>query len=90
MMNCLTPNYYTIKLGKYKFQYTIKRKNRLPSNCDVPEDASMVLQNLSEVLIIAYPLILIVLFLIARFIAGRSIKPISSIIETSNIITKII
>jgi signal transduction histidine kinase len=27
-------------------------------------------------------------FLIARFIAGRSIKPISSIIETSNIITK--
>jgi signal transduction histidine kinase len=52
------------------------------------EDASMVLQNLSEVLIIAYPLILIVLFLIARFIAGRSIKPISSIIETSNIITQ--
>jgi sensor histidine kinase YesM len=48
----------------------------------------MVLQNLSEVLIIAYPLILIVPFLIARFIAGRSIKPISSIIETSNIITK--
>jgi hypothetical protein len=38
------------------------------------EDASMVLQNLSEVLIIAYPLILIVLFLIARFIAGRSIN----------------
>ncbi|PKH68324.1 two-component sensor histidine kinase [Flavobacterium sp. ALD4] len=52
------------------------------------EDASMVLQNLFEVLIIAYPLILVVLFLIARFIAGRSIKPISSIIETSNIITK--
>jgi signal transduction histidine kinase len=52
------------------------------------EDASMVLQNLSEVLIIAYPLILIVLFLIARFIAGRSIKPISAIIETSNGITQ--
>ncbi|WP_369765121.1 ATP-binding protein [Flavobacterium sp. WC2429] len=52
------------------------------------EDASMVLQNLSEILIIAYPLILLILFLIARFIAGRSIKPISSIIETSNIITK--
>lgn len=51
------------------------------------EGASMVLQNLSEILIIAYPLILIILFLIARFIAGRSIKPISSIIETSNIIT---
>lgn len=52
------------------------------------EDSSMVLHNLFEVLIITYPLILIVLFLIARFIAGRSIKPISSIIETSNIITK--
>ena len=52
------------------------------------EGASIVLQNLEEILIIAYPLILIVLFFIARFIAGRSIKPISSIIKTSNIITK--
>ncbi|SDW49878.1 sensor histidine kinase [Flavobacterium degerlachei] len=52
------------------------------------EGASIVLQNLSEILVIAYPLILIILFLIARFIAGRSIKPISAIIETSNIITK--
>jgi signal transduction histidine kinase len=52
------------------------------------EDATMVLDNLSEVLIIAYPVILILLFFIARFFAGRSIKPISSIITTSNIITK--
>lgn len=52
------------------------------------EGASIVLQNLLDILIIAYPLILIILFLIARFIAGRSIKPISSIIETSNGITK--
>ncbi|MFV8360749.1 sensor histidine kinase [Flavobacterium sp. LS1P3] len=52
------------------------------------EDATMVLNNLFEVLLIAYPLILMVLFFIARFIAGRSIKPISSIITTSNIITK--
>ena len=52
------------------------------------EGASIVLQNLEEILIIAYPLILILLFFIARFIAGRSIKPISSIIKTSNIITK--
>jgi hypothetical protein len=49
------------KIRQIQIQYTIKRKNRLPSNCDVPGDASMVLQNLSEVLIIAYPLILIVL-----------------------------
>ncbi|MFV8369775.1 sensor histidine kinase [Flavobacterium sp. LB2R40] len=52
------------------------------------EDATMVLNNLSEVLIIVYPLILVLLFFIARFFAGRSIKPISSIIRTSNIITK--
>lgn len=52
------------------------------------EDASMVLQNLAEILIIAYPLILLLLFFIARFIAGRSIKPISAIIQTANIITK--
>jgi signal transduction histidine kinase len=52
------------------------------------EDASLVLYNLSKVLVVAYPLILIVLFLIARLIAGSSIKPISAIIETSNIITK--
>lgn len=52
------------------------------------EDATMVLQNLLEILIIAYPLILLILFFIARFIAGRSILPISTIIETSNRITK--
>ncbi|WP_284652176.1 sensor histidine kinase [Flavobacterium terrisoli] len=52
------------------------------------EDSAMVLHNLFVILLVAYPIILIVLFLIARFIAGRSIKPISSIIETSNVITK--
>lgn len=52
------------------------------------EDATMVLENISEVLIITYPIILIVLFFLARFIAGRFIKPISSIITTSNDITK--
>lgn len=52
------------------------------------EDSVMVLNNLFIILMVAYPLILLVLFLIARFIAGRSIKPISAIIETSNIITK--
>jgi signal transduction histidine kinase len=52
------------------------------------EDSVMVLNNLFFILVVAYPLILLVLFLIARFIAGRSIKPISSIIHTANIITK--
>ena len=52
------------------------------------EDAQMVLHNLSKTLLIAYPLILVVLFLIARLIAGRSIKPVTSIIDTAGRITK--
>lgn len=52
------------------------------------ENATMVLNNLTRVMLILFPLILGFLFLIARFIAGRSIKPINSIIETSNDITK--
>lgn len=52
------------------------------------EDSVMVLNNLFLIMLIAYPLILLVLFLIARFIAGKSIKPISSIISTANFITK--
>ncbi|MCO6176311.1 HAMP domain-containing histidine kinase [Flavobacterium sp. NRK F10] len=45
----------------------------------------IILQN---VLLITYPLILVILFFIARFFAGRSIAPISNIIETSSSITK--
>ena len=52
------------------------------------EDSKMVLYNLLQILIFAYPLILLILFVIARLIAGRSIKPISAIINTSNVITK--
>jgi hypothetical protein len=47
----------------------------------------MVLQNLSEVLIIAYPLILIVLFWLPVLLQEEVLNR-SSIIETSNIITK--
>ncbi|MGG7037124.1 MAG: sensor histidine kinase, partial [Flavobacterium sp.] len=52
------------------------------------EDSVMVLNNLFRIMVFAYPLILLVLFLIARFIVGRSIKPVSTIIETANVITK--
>ncbi|WP_396191415.1 sensor histidine kinase [Flavobacterium sp.] len=43
---------------------------------------------LKNILLISYPFILIVLFLIARFFAGRSIKPVTNIIKTSSLITK--
>jgi len=52
------------------------------------EDAMMVMNNLSQILFVLYPLILVILFGIARIIAGRSIKPVASIIETSNNISR--
>jgi signal transduction histidine kinase len=52
------------------------------------DDAEMVIGNLRNILLISIPLILFVLFLIARFFAGRSIKPVRTIIETSSQITK--
>ncbi|MCG2611686.1 HAMP domain-containing histidine kinase [Flavobacterium sp. SM15] len=52
------------------------------------EHPLMLLKNLRTILFILYPIVLIVLFIIARIIAGRSIKPINSIIGTTNLITK--
>ncbi len=51
-------------------------------------DSSKVLENLLDTLMIAFPIILLLLFFLARFFAGRSIKPINDIIHTSRIITK--
>ena len=52
------------------------------------DDSTMILTNLRDTLLIAFPLILVVLFLIARLIAGRSIKPVTIITQTSSKITK--
>lgn len=52
------------------------------------DEASLVLNNLRNTLFVAFPLILILLFFIARLIAGRSIKPVALITETSRRITK--
>jgi signal transduction histidine kinase len=52
------------------------------------DDATMILENLQDTLLIFFPIILLVLFLIARLIAGRSIKPVTLITETSSRITK--
>ncbi|MBZ4035168.1 HAMP domain-containing histidine kinase [Flavobacterium sp. 17A] len=51
-------------------------------------DSSKVLDNLMGTLLITFPIILLILFFLARFYAGRSIKPINDIINTSKIITK--
>ncbi len=51
-------------------------------------DSANVLHNLFETLLIAFPVILVILFLIARFFAGRSIKPINAITNISGMITR--
>ena len=52
------------------------------------DEATMVLKNLEETLFIIFPLILLLLFFVARFIAGKSIKPVQLITEISSKITK--
>jgi signal transduction histidine kinase len=51
-------------------------------------DSTMVLDNLFDIMCLSFLGILLLLFFIARFFAGRSIKPINAIINTSKIITK--
>ena len=52
------------------------------------EDSKMVLNNLFDIMCLSFLGIVLLLFFIARFFAGRSIKPINAIINTSKIITK--
>jgi signal transduction histidine kinase len=52
------------------------------------DDALVILQKLKDILLISFPLILIALFFIARLIAGRSIKPVVAITQTSSRITR--
>ena len=47
-----------------------------------------IVKILKQIILITYPLVLILLFLFARFFAGKSIKPVSNIINTSNKLTK--
>ncbi len=52
------------------------------------EASMMVLDNLRMTLFILFPIVLIGLFFISSFLAGRSIIPVVQIIETTNRITK--
>ena len=52
------------------------------------EEPRLVLKNLSQVLSISYPVILLLLFFTARFIAGRNIRPIQNITQTARAITR--
>jgi len=48
----------------------------------------MVLQKLKSTLLIAFPIVLLILFFWARFIAGKGIRPVTTIIHTADKITQ--
>lgn len=52
------------------------------------DETVKILKNLENTLFISFPLVLGLLFFVARFIAGKSIKPVSTITEISSKITK--
>ena len=52
------------------------------------EESALVLSNLREALLISFPAILLILFLVTRLIAGKSIAPIHNVINTANKISK--
>lgn len=88
------PQYFDSKLDKItirQYQERIVYKNKTVGFIIIAmslEDASLVLRNLRYTLLLAFPLVLLILFLVARFIVGRSIQPIINIIDTSSRITK--
>jgi signal transduction histidine kinase len=51
------------------------------------EEPKLVVDNLRFVLYITFPIVLLVLFFMTRLIAGRSIRPVKNIIETTSRIT---
>ena len=52
------------------------------------EEATKILINLEKILVVVFPIVLILLFFVVRFITGRSIKPILNIIETADKISQ--
>ncbi len=52
------------------------------------ENAVMVVLNLERILLLAYPFVLVVLFFLARIVAGKSIQPVQNIITTSRRISE--
>ena len=52
------------------------------------EPSLMVIDKLRNVLLISYPIILFGLFFISRYLAGRSIEPVSSMRDTTDRITR--
>lgn len=51
------------------------------------DESETVVSNLKSILLIAFPIVLLFLFLITRYMAGRSIEPVLSVIDTAGKIT---
>jgi heavy metal sensor kinase len=93
--NIKTKLYSNTQLSKsqiYQVQYPIfnsKKEILAYLLVAIPlQESEIVLENLRKVLIISYPIILLILFFIARYIAGKSIEPINNVITTANRITR--
>jgi signal transduction histidine kinase len=52
------------------------------------QESEIVLKNLQKALLVSFPIILVILFFTARYIAGKSIAPINNVIITANRITR--
>lgn len=76
----------------YQVQYPIvNNKNNILAYILVAiplQESEIVLENLQKALIVSFPIILIILFFTARYIAGKSIAPINDVITTANRITR--
>jgi two-component system heavy metal sensor histidine kinase CusS len=51
------------------------------------ESSAQVINNLRDIMLVSFPLILLILFFVSRFLAGRSIQPINVITNTTEKIT---
>lgn len=73
-----------------QIQTVIRNNNKIVGYLVVamPMEDLEIVQILKNILIVIFPLIIIELFFIARFFAGRSILPVKTIIDTSSQITR--
>lgn len=76
----------------YQIQHPIKNESNMVVAfilIAVPsQESELVLENLLKSLLISYPIILVILFFITRYIAGKIIAPVNNVIKTANRITK--
>lgn len=73
-----------------QIQVALKERDKLAGYLIVAipiTGSEKVLENLKSVLLIAFPIVLLVLFLVTRLIAGKSIQPVLSVIDTARKIT---